>query len=113
MFCYSLLCSLFTDTISKNPFCFSLKIKGKVKVKFALKGHEGPEGEYVYSSTLSLTSALDGVSGQSQTPAALPPGMTRYALFRRMSGPRGRSGRVRKFSPPTGNEAPDRPVRSE
>jgi hypothetical protein len=26
--------------------------------------HEGPEGEYGYSSTLSLTSALDGVGGQ-------------------------------------------------
>jgi hypothetical protein len=24
-------------------------------------GHEGPEGEYRYSTTLSLTSALDGV----------------------------------------------------
>ena len=24
------------------------------------KGHEGPEGEYRYSSTLSFTSALDG-----------------------------------------------------
>ena len=28
--------------------------------------HEGPEGEYRYSSTLSLTSALDGVGGGGQ-----------------------------------------------
>ena len=28
-----------------------------------LAGHEGPEVEYRYSSTFSLTSALDGVSG--------------------------------------------------
>jgi len=27
-------------------------------------GHEGPEGEYMYSSTLSLTSALDRVGGR-------------------------------------------------
>ena len=26
--------------------------------------HEGPEGKYRYSSTLSLTSVLDGVGGQ-------------------------------------------------
>ena len=32
--------------------------------------HEGPEGEH--SSTVSLTSALDGVGGQRHAPAALP-----------------------------------------
>ena len=31
--------------------------KGKVR---PITGHEGPEGEYRYSSTLSLTSTLDG-----------------------------------------------------
>jgi hypothetical protein len=44
---------------------------GKVKVKLKL-GHEGPEGEQRYSSTLSLTSALDGVGGQRHVLAALP-----------------------------------------
>ena len=62
-------------------------------------GYEGPEGEYRYSSTLSLTSALDGVGGQSQVPAALPPGKTRYPLYRRLCGSQSRSGRVRKISP--------------
>ena len=28
----------------------------------------------MYASTLSLTSALDGVNGQRQAPVALPPG---------------------------------------
>ena len=37
-------------------------------------GHEDPEGESKYSSTLSLTSALDGVGGQRHALAALPPG---------------------------------------
>jgi hypothetical protein len=65
-------------------------------------GHEGPEGEKGYSYTLSLTSALDEVGGQRQTPAALSPGKTRYPLYRRMGGPQGRSGRVRKISPAAG-----------
>ena len=65
-----------------------------------ITGHEGPEGEYRYSSTLSLTSALNGVGGQRHAPAALSPGKTRYPLYRRLGGPQGRSGQVRKISPP-------------
>jgi len=38
-----------------------------------ITGHEGAEGEQMYSSTLSLTLALDGVVGQRQAPAALYP----------------------------------------
>jgi hypothetical protein len=40
-------------------------------------GHEAPEGEWMYSSTLALTSALDGVGGQRKAPAALTPRKTR------------------------------------
>jgi hypothetical protein len=54
----------------------------------------------VYRSTLSLTSSLDGVGGQRHAPAALPPGKIRYPLYRKLGGSQGRSGRVRKFSPP-------------
>ena len=54
----------------------------------------------MYSSTLSLTSALDGVGGQRNTPAALPSGMSRDPLYRRMGGPQGRSGWVRNVSHP-------------
>ena len=50
-------------------------------------------------ATLSLTSALDGVGGQRHAPAALPSGKTWYPLYRRLGGPQGRSGRVRKISP--------------
>jgi hypothetical protein len=53
--------------------CFVTHIKGKVHPR---TGHEGPEGELRYSSTLSLPSALDGVSGQRHALAALPPGKT-------------------------------------
>ena len=74
------------------------KCKGKAQPR---TGHEGPEGGH--SSSLSLTSALDGVGGQRHRPAA----------FRRRKrpgthfiggwmGPQGRSGRVRKISPSPG-----------
>jgi len=41
------------------------------------------------------------VGGQRYTPAALPPGKTRYPSQRRLSGSQGQSGRVRKNSPPS------------
>ena len=67
----------------------------------------------MYSTTLSLTSALEGVDGQRHSPTALPPGKTRYPLYRRLGRPQGRAGRVRKISPPTGIRSLDRPARSE
>jgi len=41
-----------------------------------------------------------GVGGQRHALAALPPGNTRYPLYRRLGGPQSRSGQVRKISPP-------------
>jgi hypothetical protein len=43
-----------------------------------------------------------GVSGQCRAPAALLPGKTRYPFYRRLDGPQGQSGRVRKISTPLG-----------
>ena len=43
-----------------------------------------------------------GVGGQRHAPAALPPGKARYPLYRRLGGPQGPSGRVRKISTPSG-----------
>ena len=40
------------------------------------------------------------VGGQRHAPAALPPGKTRYPLYRRLGEPQGRSGRVQKIAPP-------------
>ena len=40
-----------------------------------------------------------GVGGR-HTPAALSPGKTCYPLYRRLGGPQGQSGQVRKISPP-------------
>jgi len=41
-------------------------------------------------------------AGQRHAQADLPPGETRYLLYRRLGGLQGRSGRVRKISPPPG-----------
>ena len=50
-----------------------------------------------------LTTALEGSEGSvSRTGPSLPPGKTRYPLYRRLCGPQGRSGQVRKISPPPG-----------
>ena len=90
--------------------------KGKGKGKgtvHPITGHEGPKREWRYSSTLSLTSALDGVGGQRHAPAVLRPGKTQYPLYKRLGGSQGRSGWVRKISPPTGIRSPDCPARSE
>jgi hypothetical protein len=43
-----------------------------------------------------------GVGGQRRAPARLPPGMTRYPLYRRLGRPQGMPGPVLKISPPPG-----------
>jgi len=42
------------------------------------------------------------VVGQRHAPAALPPGKTRYPLYRRLGGSHSRFGQVRKISLPLG-----------
>jgi hypothetical protein len=42
------------------------------------------------------------MGGQPHASAALPPGKTRYPLYRRLGGPQSRSVQVRKISPPPG-----------
>jgi hypothetical protein len=66
----------------------------------------------VDGSTLSLTWVLDGVGGQRHGPAALPPGKTRYPIYRRLGGPQAGMDWCGK-SRPTGIRSPDRPARSE
>ena len=54
------------------------------------------------------------MSGQRHVPGRYAPGKeTRYPLYRRLDGPQGRSGQVRKISPPTGIRSQDRPTPSE
>ena len=73
-----------------------------------------PRGEWRYSSTLSLTSALDGVGSYRHASPALFPGMTRYPLYRRLEGGGAQLiwTDVENFAP-TGIRSPHRPSRSE
>jgi len=55
----------------------------------------------MYSYTLPLTSALDGMGGHRHAPATFPPPRkTRHPLYRTLGGSQGQSGRVRKIPPP-------------
>jgi hypothetical protein len=82
------------------------------KVKFTLE--QATKAQKGNITLLSLTTTgLDEVGGQRLAPAALPPGKTRYPLYKRLGGPHGRSERVRKISPSTGIRSPDRLARSE
>ena len=51
-----------------------------------------------------------GVGGKRQAPAALPPGKTRYPLYRSLGGP---AWTVVENLTPTGIRSPDHPARSE
>jgi hypothetical protein len=55
-----------------------------------------------------------GVGGQRHAPAALPSGKDPVSTVQEAVGrPQGRSGQVRKISPPTGIQSPHHPAYSE
>jgi len=59
--------------------------------------------------TLSLTSALDGVGWSAPRLGRLTLGTEfRYPFYRRLGGPQDWTGEVRKTSPSTGIQSPDR-----
>jgi len=43
-----------------------------------------------------------GEGSESRPGHSLPPGKARYSFYRRLGGPQGRSGQMRKISPPPG-----------
>ena len=89
-----------THQYTKNTNCiaFNTMSAGKCCKVFPRVSSEGPEVKQRYSSILSLTSALDGGGWLTPRPGRLSPGkQTRYSLCRRLGGPKGRAGRVRKI----------------
>ena len=79
----------------KNPSVKKGKGNGRPRT-----GHERPEVEQTYSSTLSLISGLDIGGWSAPRPGRFTPRKgTRYPLYRRLGGTK---GRVRKISPPSG-----------
>ena len=90
------------------------KIKSILGRFHPFTGHEGPQGEQRYSSTLFQTSTLEGVRGQRHAQAAPYP--------RERPGTHCRGGWVGlrsgldwrgKSRPHTGIRSPDRPARSQ
>ena len=75
-----------------------------VKSKFHLRtGHEGPEKEFMCSSTLSLTLIARWGCGHHHASAAVPVGKkTQYPLHKRLGVPQGWSGWLQKILPPPG-----------
>jgi hypothetical protein len=73
-----------------NPFCRtvvdSASNRNELSKVLPITGHDGPEGEQMYSSTLPSTSALRW-EWVVNAPPDLPPVNTRYPLYRRLGGP--------------------------
>jgi len=92
-------------------FSHPLYPKGKGKVH-PIIGHEGPEGEWRYSSTLSLTSALDGWMVNATPRPLYPRERPGTHCTGGWVGPRaGLDGCGKSF--PTGFRSPDRLARGE
>jgi hypothetical protein len=80
----------------------NLSILGKDKVHLRT-GHEDPDWEYRYGSTLSLTSVIDENGWSTPRSVGFTSGKgTRHPFYRRLGGPQGQSGRARNISPPPG-----------
>jgi hypothetical protein len=74
-------------------------------------GHEGPSGEYRYSSTLFLTSALEGGWGVSVTPRPqLTPGKDPIHIVQEAGWASGPVWTGAENLGPTGIRSPDRPA---
>jgi hypothetical protein len=73
------------------------------KVNFTLEQPKiGPEGQKRYSSTLSLTTALDGDAVTATFRALYPRKRDPVSIYERLGGTQDRSGRMRKISSPLG-----------
>ena len=77
--------------------------KWKTGVVNAKVGQEGPEGLWRYSSTLSLTSVLDGGGWPESRPGRFTlVKEIQYSFYRTQDGPQGKCWQVQKTSPPPG-----------
>ena len=83
--------------------------KGKVHPRTY---HEGPEGEK-YSSTLSLTSAQDGVGGQRHAPGRFTPGTDPVPFLQEAGWAPGPIWTGAENLAPTGIRSPDCPAHSK
>ena len=111
-------------TLKMDTNCMSCEVGTKVIFKNKLKctlvqalrlcsgrtAHRGSRG----IALLFLDYGTRRGEGSASCPGrTLPPGKTRYPLYRRLTGPQDRSGQVPKISPHTRIRSPDRPARSQ
>ena len=77
-------------------------------------GYDGPVGKQMYSSTLSLTSALDEGRWSTPRPGRFTRGKeNRCPLYSKLGGLQAGLDRCGKSRPPTGIRSPDRPAGSQ
>ena len=82
-----------------KPYVYVMYLKVTVHSR---TGHKGPEGSSGLALLFLKPRLYREVVGQRHALAILPPEKTRYPLYRRLGGPQGQSGRVRKISPTLG-----------
>ena len=91
-------------------------ISFRTRIKFEVHprtGHEGPDGEQMYSSTLSLTSALDGGEQSTPRPGRFTPGKDPVPIVQVVGWAPGPVQTGVKNLASTGIRSPDRPARSQ
>ena len=98
--------------VFRSVFTFPRRMKyvmSKVKVKWTLvQALRLCTGRTAYRGSRGIVLLfLDHGTRRRERSASrrgrsLPPGKSRYSLYRRLGGPQGSSGQVRKFSPPPG-----------
>ena len=84
---------------------WNYKIKVKVTLVQALRlctGRTAYRGSRGIALPFHDHGTRRGEGSASRPGRSLPPAKTRYPLYRRLGGPQGRSGQVRKMSPPPG-----------
>jgi len=99
-------CGFICTNVSEKPTVNKFRVKdvrhNRTSTVNPKTGHEDPEGDYRYSSTLSLTSAIDGSGWSTPHPGRSTPGKATSYVLQEAGWDQGRSGRVRKISLPPG-----------
>ena len=94
---------LFDNLLRKSTG--SVKVKVKVTLVQALRlctGRTAHRGSRGIALPFHDHGSRRGEGSASRPGRSLPPGKTWYPLYRRLGGPQGRSGQVRKISPSPG-----------
>jgi hypothetical protein len=89
-------------------------VEGKDKSKVHSRNdHESPEVEYRYSSTLTLTSALDGGGWSTPCPGRFIPGKDQVPIVQEAGWAPGTVWKDAEHRGSTGIRFPDHPARNE